>query len=488
MNVALGFARILCDVAPKNITKATNYMLKILRTVNNVLVEINSIDWCNPLGYILSKAPFEGSLEAEFFKYQRLLFGFINEIEEQLNPLRLAGETDQKYRERILKLQENIDRIAQTIQDFVPPTDLLDQIPGGIGLSKTFLQVQQAIQPVTEVTQTVLNPFQSIITKVTILQNFAAKLTSLVPPFIPPEISSTIREAEADINAVLAGIIRPERFRDDVQKVIKSVQAVDKAIVTVQQIVKTINNVLKGINTAIKVFLAIKKFLKKKRTPLAVGGGGGPVVSQTNADTNTEADLLANTSLFILQLQLITLISSDFLNTSVLRSINRIRSSILRIIASLNVLYTRLRSCNLTAGDTNLLNSVQSAIDSLNNNLNTLDELFPTARTTSLLPLIYNGYTINIIKEEVTDEGITLLRRRVVVADQRGVIEYEGTATYATDDQVLIKEGQLYIDRQRQTRTSDLGNDSPTDQEVLDIIESAGYNLDDVFGGTLPPD
>lgn len=71
MNVALGFARILCDVAPKNITKATNYMLKILRTVSNVLTEINTIDWCNPLGYILSKAPFEGSLEAEFFKYQR---------------------------------------------------------------------------------------------------------------------------------------------------------------------------------------------------------------------------------------------------------------------------------------------------------------------------------------------------------------------------------------------------------------------------------
>jgi hypothetical protein len=107
---------------------------------------------------------------------------------------------------------------------------------------------------------------------------------------------------------------------------------------------------------------------------------------------------------------------------------------------------------------------------------------------TNIYKIIYNGYTINIIKEEVVDANITLLRRRVVVADQRGVIEYEGTPTYAPDDQVLLKEGQYYIDKQKQIRTSDEGNDSATDQEIIDIVTETGLNPDDTLVGNVKPD
>ena len=100
---------------------------------------------------------------------------------------------------------------------------------------------------------------------------------------------------------------------------------------------------------------------------------------------------------------------------------------------------------------------------------------------------MYNGYSIDIIKEEVVDEGIKLLRRRVVVADQRGVIEYEGTPTYAPDDQVLLKEGQYYIDKKGQTGTSNTGNDSPTDQEIIDLTTSTGLNPEDTIGGPVTP-
>jgi hypothetical protein len=107
---------------------------------------------------------------------------------------------------------------------------------------------------------------------------------------------------------------------------------------------------------------------------------------------------------------------------------------------------------------------------------------------TANLPSLYNGYSIDIIKEEVVDEGISLLRRRVVVADQRGVIEYEGTPTYAPDDQVLIKEGQYYIDKQSKLVLVITGNDSPTDQEVIDLTTLAGYNPDNTIGGPVTPD
>lgn len=110
----------------------------------------------------------------------------------------------------------------------------------------------------------------------------------------------------------------------------------------------------------------------------------------------------------------------------------------------------------------------------------TLDNLFPTAKTDNLLPSLYNGYQIDIIKEEVVDEGIKLLRRRVIVADQRGITVYEGTPTYATDDQVLIKEGQYYIDKQGNVGTSDEGNSFPTNQEVINKMNELGLNPNNV--------
>lgn len=42
MAVPKGLSRILCDIAPKRISKAANQILKILFKINAVLSEINS--------------------------------------------------------------------------------------------------------------------------------------------------------------------------------------------------------------------------------------------------------------------------------------------------------------------------------------------------------------------------------------------------------------------------------------------------------------
>jgi hypothetical protein len=486
MAVPAGLSRILCDVAPKRISKTTNSILKILFKINNVLSEINSIDFCNPLGYIISKAlPPGGLLEAKLLKYGKDALDFVNKIEDKLNPLKLEGETDEQYKTRIQSYQASIEEIRLALEDIIPPDDLIEIIPGGEGLAKTIQQVNLALVATSDTISAAADPIQSVITKITILQSFARKLT----PFLSPINIATLALGgqEAEINKKLAGIIKPERFKESVGFLVKQVKAVDKAIVQIQATVKLINTIVRIINVLTKVYKFVVKILKRLNTPLAVGGGGSPVISQTNASTNTQADTISKSNQIVDDLQKITIIVSTFLKGPVLLNIKRIRRQILRLLTGLNILYQNLKACSYTSDDQGLLNSVQGSIDSLNNSLNIIDELFPTARTTNL-PELYSGYSIDIIKEEVVDEGISLLRRRVVVADQRGVIEYEGTPTYAPDDQVLIKEGQYYIDKQSQTRTSDTGNDSPTDQEVIDLTTLAGFDPDDTIGGPVTPD
>jgi hypothetical protein len=453
-----------------------------------VLREINSIDFCNPLGYILTKAmPPDGLLEGKLLKFGTSITKFVNDIENKLTPGKLPGETDEQYRARLLSYQSALEEIRLALEDIVPPDDLIDIIPGGGGIVKTIQQINLALVATSDTIGAAADPTQLIITKVTLLKSFARKL---IPFMSPINIANNIISRNADeLNKKLAGIIQPQRFKESVGFLIRQVQTVDRAIAQIQKIVKLINSILRIINVLIKVYKFIKKVLKRLNTPIAVGGGGSPVISQTNASTNTQADTLSAATVFINDLEKMIDTISDFLSGVVLLEVGRIRKEILRILTGLNILYKNLRDCSFTSGDAGLLDAVQGGIDSLNNSLATLDELFPTAQYgNAILPSVYNGYAIDIIKEEITDEGISLLRRRVVVADQRGIIQYEGQGTYATDDQVLIKEGQFYIDKQGQTGTSDQGNDSPTDQEVTDIVTQIGYNPDNTIDGPVTPD
>jgi hypothetical protein len=362
MAVPKGLSKILCDVAPKRISKATNSILKILIKINAVLSEINSIDFCNPLGYIISKAlPPGGLLEAKLLKYGKDALDFINKIEDKLNPLRLEGETDEQYKARIQSYQTSIEEIRLALEDIIPPDDLLELIPGGEGLVKTIQQVNLALVATSDT----IDPTQSIITKISILQSFARKLT----PFLSPIniITLSLGNQQAEINKKLAGIIRPERFRESVGFLVKQVKAIDKAIVQIQATVKLINTIVRIINTLTKVYKFVVKILKRLNTPLAVGGGGSPVVSQTNASTNTQADTISKSNQVIDDLEKITNIVSNFLKGPVLLNIKRIRRQILRLLTGLNILYQNLQACPYTSDDQGLLNTVQDSINSLNN-------------------------------------------------------------------------------------------------------------------------
>jgi hypothetical protein len=482
MTIPAGLSRILNDVAPKRINKVSQQIIKILFKINTVLNEINSIDFCNPLGYILTKAlPPGGFLEGKLLKYGKDALDFVNSLENKLNPLRLDNETDEQYKTRIQSYQASIEEIRLSLEDIIPPDDLITIIPGGEGLAKTIQSINLALVATSDT----IDPTTDIINKISILKSFARKLT----PFLSPINIATLALGgqEAEINKKLAGIIKPERFRESVSFLVNQVKAIDKAIVQIQATVKLINTILRVINILIKVYKFVIKILKFNPTPTAIGGPS-PVISIPIGAMNTQSDRISKSNQIINDLEKIIGQVTKFLSGTILLNIKRIRKEILRLLTGLNILYKNLRACQYTSDDIVLLNTIQSSIDSLNNNLIILDELFPTAKGNTTLPSLYNGYTIDILKEEVVDGGITLLRRRVVVADQRGIIEYEGTPTYAPNDQILLKEGQYYIDKQNQTSTSDTGNDSPTDQEIISIVNISGLNSNNTLVGTVTPD
>jgi len=478
MALPQGLSNILTKVAPQRINDAVEKILDILNKVNDAVRKINEIDFCNPLGYILTKAlPPGGILETKMLKYGKDITDFINKQEEKLDPFKRENETEEQYRTRLLSYQESIEEIRQSLEDIIPPPDLVEIFPGGEGLVQTINSLNLTLTATSDAVDARIDPKQTILTQISFIKSFADKLK----PFMSPINIATlaIGDQAEELNKKLRDFIRPERFASSVAAIIRQVKAIDKAILQIQRMVQLINTILKLINTLIKIFKFVVKILKFSPKPVAIGGGGSPVISQTDGMLTSKADRVRKLQTDIDDFGKVTKMISNFLNKSIILQIQRIRKEIIRLLTGLEILYKNLLACPYT-NDPLLEQSLQDAISSLQNNLSTLDNLFPTAQTDNLLPSLYNGYEIDIVKEEVVDEGITLLRRRVIVFDQRGILVYEGTPTYATDDQVLIKEGQYYIDRQGNVGTSDEGNSFPTNQTVINEMNDLGLNPENV--------
>jgi hypothetical protein len=486
MAVPAGLSKILTKTAPERLTDISEKVLNILSKTNEIVRKINEVDFCNPLGYILTKAlPPGGVLEVKLIQYGKDIVDFIDKTENKLDPFKRKGETEEAYQTRLKSYQVLIEEIRVALVDIIPPPELVDIMPGGTGLLKTINSLNLVLTVTSDTVDARTDNKQLIINQISFLKAFTSKLK----PFTSPINIATlaIGDQAEELNKKLRDFIKPERFASDLQKLINGVKAVDRAIQQIQKTIQLINTIIKVINVLIKIYKFIVKLITFNPIPTAIippqtGGLGVP-----QAVLNKQSERISNSNIFIEDLAKVLGMISEFLDKNVLLEINKIRKQILRLLTGLNLLYKNIIACPYINDDL-MKQSLQDGISSLQENLNTLDNLFPGAKNIDVvLPSQYSGYQIDIIKEEVVDNGTTLLRRRVVVADQRGIIQYEGTPTFATNDQVLIKEGQYYIDKQFQRSTSAQGNDNTTDQEVIDIVTQIGLDPNNTIVGPVTP-
>jgi len=483
MAVPEGLNKILTKTSPERITDVVNKILNILSKTNEVVRKINEVDFCNPLGYILTKAlPLGGVLEGKLLKYGKSIVDFINKIENKLDPFKYKGETENEYKIRLQSYQALIEEIRVALADIIPPPELVDIMPGGTGLLKTINSLNLALTVTSDTIDSNADPKQLIITQISLLKSFITKLKPFTSPI---NIASLVIGNQAEeLNKKLRDFIKPERFASDLKQIINGVKSIDRAIQQIQSLISLINKIIKIINVLIKILKFIIKIITKLAIPTSVPPGAGVPL----AVPNTFAYRITKTNTQLEDLSKVLKMISTFLDKSILLDIQRIRKEILRLITGLNLLYKNITACPYINDDL-LKQSLEDGIASLEDNINTLDNLFPGAQYSEMaLPNQYGGYQIDVIKEEIVDVGITLIRRRVVVTNQQGVIQYEGTPTYAPDIQILIKEGQYYINKQTQRSTSAPGNDNITDQEVIDIVTATGLSSDNTIVGTVTPD
>jgi hypothetical protein len=449
------FSNILLDKSPKKINDTTENILDVLFEINEVVRELNSIDFCNPLGYILTKSlPPEGLIDNKLKQYGTKVTDFINKTTKKLE---LNNNTN--------TLPDDIEELRLSLEDLILPEELKDIIPGGDGLTKLLQDLNNSLV----ITNTILTQND----KKKLIKSFSNRL---IPLSNPINLTEALISSQADnINEKLRNFIKPERFKSDLLKLIRLVNRIDKSVLKIQNIVILMNKIIKSINVLIKITKITIKILKK--LPM-------PAKYVTVGTTVTSSSKVSNFERNINELEKLLNSVSIFLTTSVIKQIKRIRKEILILLFGLNQLYENLKSCKYFEGDL-LLGEIQNSINTLNNNLNILDSIFPQSVETNDSNSIYNGYNITIVKEEATDNNTTLLRRRVIVTNSQNIIEYEGTPTYSNKDQILIREGQFYIDSKSEINTGDNGTDNISNEESSLLLKQIGLKYNNIESASL---
>jgi hypothetical protein len=141
------------------------------------------------------------------------------------------------------------------------------------------------------------------------------------------------------------------------------------------------------------------------------------------------------------------------------------------IIGKLNLILLNLENCNNL--DPSLAEEVKVTVNNLIKTSNGLQQFLDTYNdNTKKLESNFGNYTIKIITEEVTDEGISLKRRYGIALDSNENKAVESTPTFASLDQIIINEVKVLLVSQGLV-ASDIKSMSAED--IQTITDSLNY-------------
>lgn len=446
-----------------------------------ILELISSIDLCNVINYLIDQIPGDKN------KFNP------NDPENEIQQKSVAGRAKYRIQFAAFKIQGYIDGYYSTIDDIKNSGD-----PENVSKVKNILiKIVETVNELNQTTDSVFNdPFlneafpqlsnyTNFLSTVTTIFNRYTDLRSIpsanefnkILKYIDKTRTTCIliqglnkpRDLIAFVDTFTGGKIGKEIQRlqklidpKKIENVIKNIQsAVNKAYSAIRLVMSSVNTVrsLIGIvNLIVKILTFVVNFLKK--LPI-------PGIFSTVGVNNTISDItqfLNNTIKFLLDR---------------LKEINRILSAIYwfcqrrltefdQILNLLQIIRINLQNCNIQP---ETKDNIEQAISQSTNISNTLSNYIKTYDNNSKKRKNRIGeYTIQILTEEVVDEGISIRRRYGVALNPFGIVVAKSTPTFATNDSVIIEEVKLLLPKKKSL--------SLLTQQDLDIMNEVSNYLE----------
>jgi hypothetical protein len=474
---------------------ATTRAIIISKDIKKVIVKssdkveaINEIDLCNLISYFLTQAlPSGSNVEQQFQKVKEQSAELLQKIEE----------TEQKIISQPLS-KSSIAAPANALTGSVtgssattnvnsgtpaptniqaqnpnyggsgtfntPPTPAVQSITGGNnGTSATIGSTLDAIRSVKGIIDSfnIPTPVLKIIPGGNKLLNSLKRINEQIPTNIsnfPNQDLQKITQTFSELKSILSGIstaenpadllavfqaknaitklqdkLNPTQLIPTLNAIVKSLEILSQVLNTITSYLGKITTVVRTLNTIVQVFKVLIKFIRKLPLP-ARWSTVGVIATLSNIADKLEKK--------VEQISSILAQASFFLSTfnSIISGINR---KLAVLVLDLRILLQNLEKCKKTS-NLPVTKQLKEAILTLENSLSALEAVLPVANPNK--KIIYKGFTLKIVEEQIIDKGIPVNRRYGVALDSRGVVVIQTKLTYATNLDLIRNELRYLID------------------------------------------
>lgn len=460
-----------------------------------VLEDISDIDFCNIINYALNSVklgstsfnpeipPGENAspLEKRLWPVQKKAYDYQKLIDKYYAQYGTATGKDSRLGLAVLiqKVDLSIDALLEGANAIKDPT-LSKNFPEISVVSNFLVNAKKKIGqysdvrtlPVSEVQEALkwISKFRQVLIAIQALNSPAALISTVG--------GGKLQEQLQKINELVDA---PDRIIPRLKDLLKLVRNIISVATTVLRYINLIKTIVTIAIVLIRIFNIIKAFLASNPLPsLYTTLGITVTVNKTYQQILEEQ----GTKKLIKRLQQINIVLALMVQfvTVLLAGMNR-------ILLILKAILMNLESCKTADKDQDSLQQdLSSTIQDLENTIAPLQSFLDQANSVNnRANNTFGEYTIEIVNEQLVDEGIALKRRYGIARDKRNIIVVQSAPTFASLDLIIINEVKVLLVSEGYVKTgiNDMSSeDQLTIMEASKYVEDSGLSIENVLNTT----
>ncbi len=462
--------------------EATTLLKRLLnKGIINLLGGLASVDFCNVLNYALNQVP-DGTpfdptkpppvnepiqrkkwqIQKAAYDVQQFIDDYYRDYLDSNNPESRVGlfilmqQINSIFSSTILSPTEGIND-PQLKENFPQLSVASNFLQNALGVFNRYTDVRQI--PVSEV--------QRLIEFVDRVRQYCIIIQGLNNPrnaigLIDSSLNLNIQKELEDLSKV---IINPDVATRVLKSVVKTTNDINTVAQKVLGFINTLQIITKICILLIRIYNIISSFFLAIPIPNVYTTVG---VTTKFADRYRDKLKEKGEKKLIKRLEQI----SAVLNLAAILCTSLV-VAIQNIISRLQVILLNLENC--TNKNEGLINEIKDSISTLTNTGNQLQKFLDQYNNQQKqAESRFGNYTIQIVTEQVVDEGINLKRRYGIATDSNKYVVVQTTPTFASLDLIIINEVKVLLVSKGLVSTGLSGIDSEDQITILDAARFLG--------------
>ena len=486
-----GVNKIIYGDVKKKFKNKSNNKGDVNTAMNNGLLSvvdtIASIDFCNIINFLINQIPggkpFDPNIppktndpiERSKYQLQKIAYDVQSKIDQYsnlyLDPNNLQSRIG--LSELVTQITESLNSIADPVSKIGLTNPELQKSFPDISILSNFIQnALGKFNQYADVNQIPSAEIQKLLKLIQDVRNICIAIQGLnSPAAVINFLDSTFDVGIQDQIAKLQKIINPARLIPLVKAMLRTANNINSIARKIIGYIKTAQVIIQLIFLIRSVLLAVDKFLKFLQIP-SIFTTLGATLGFTEIQQQSIKSFLDKLFQRLGQINSVLTLMVMFIE-NILIVINE-------IIIKLRIVLLNMEQCSNI--DPELVQETINTINSLDETRIELQSFINTYNTNKkLIDTRFGNYNIEIITEQIVDEGINLRRRYGIAIGSDSVIAVQSTPTFASLDQIIINEVKVLLVSKGFVKSNLQGMSA---EEISAVLDAAQF-LDE---GAFDPD